>query len=51
MSWSLSVLLRLITIIYEIGIILVNAHQIIDIPPIILLVDDQIFEFVRFGNL
>jgi hypothetical protein len=50
MSWSLSVLLRLITIIYEIGIILVNAQQSIDIPPIILPVDDQSFEFVRFGH-
>ena len=50
MSWSLSVLLRLIAIIYEIGIILVNAQQIIDIPPISLSVNDQIFEFVRFGH-
>jgi hypothetical protein len=50
MSWPPSVLLRLITIIYEIGIILVNAQHIIDIPPISLSVNDQIFEFVRFGH-
>jgi hypothetical protein len=43
--------LRLITIIYEIGVILANEHKIVDIPPIILPVDDNNFEFVRFGHL
>ena len=37
-------------IIYEIGIIVFNAQHIINIPPISLSVNDQIFEFVRFGQ-